>query len=132
MNIQIQLILTIPRFSHCKLAYLPKFICYSKINTVAFSWLIVDMQRDENFELHSQLKLDKTILCLFIFNLPTGNSHPFMAYLLSAMFCSFVLHFLLFVSHFTISHNGLQAQCYVVFPSARRLSCTSRENACVR
>lgn len=131
MNIQIQLILTIPRFSHCKLAYLPKFICYSKINTVAFSWLIVDMQRDEKFWWYSQLKLDKTILCLFIFNLPTGNSYPFMAYLLSAMFCSFVLHFCS-SSVTSLFHTMAPKHSAMWCSYARRLSCTSRENACVR
>lgn len=78
------------RFSNCKLAYLPKFVT-PKSTLVAFSWLIVDMQSDENFELHFQLKLDKTIFCLFIFSLPTGNSCPFMAYLVPCFVCLFYI-----------------------------------------
>lgn len=120
MNIQIQLILTIPRFSHGKLAYLPKFICYSKINTVAFSWLIVDMQRDENFELHSQLKLDKTILCLFIFNLPTGNSHPFMACLVPC----FVRLFYIFCS------SSVTSLFHTMAPKHSAMWCSQVQEGC--
>ena len=122
------------RFSNCKLAYLPKFICYSKVNTCGI--FLVNCGHAEWWKFWVAFPAEVGQDYILPFHLqPSCWKQLSVQGLFSAMFCLFVLHFLLFVSNFTISQNGPQAQCSgTIWCSQGQEVChvLYRENTCVR